>query len=307
MDNSGKKLTVIITLIVLLGVLLFAIRKPLVSFIAQKVLHDLPPAIVADSANSSTAGNVSLNVSPLSFKKLIKTSGLLSNDVAETSATLTKEGVIDLTNQARLKNGNLPALTENATLDTSAQAKLKDMFDKQYFEHVSLTNVGPGDVVQAAGYDYIMVGENLALGGFTSNADLVDAWMNSPGHRANILNTKYKEIGVAVGTGMYKGRKVWIGVQHFGVPLSTCLQVDKNLSNTIENEQQSLAVMQAELEKQRTDLDATSKYDSEYSNKVTAYNQAVESYNALLTKIKAEIETYNAGVANFNTCISVYN
>ena len=53
-------------------------------------------------------------------------------------------------------------------------------------------------MAKKAGYEYISVGENLAMGNFKNDGDLVEAWMNSPGHRANILSFKYKELGVAV-------------------------------------------------------------------------------------------------------------
>ena len=60
------------------------------------------------------------------------------------------------------------------------------------------------------------------------------AWMNSPGHRANILNPHFQEIGVAVGKGMYEGHETWIAVQSFGMPLSACPASDANLKIKID-------------------------------------------------------------------------
>jgi len=107
---------------------------------------------------------------------------------------LTVKGVIDNTNKQRALNGDLPVLKENFKLNFSAEKKLQDMFVKQYFEHNSPEGIGVGDLGLQAGYEYIIIGENLALGNFKDDASLVDAWMASPGHRANILNKKYTEI-----------------------------------------------------------------------------------------------------------------
>ena len=65
------------------------------------------------------------------------------------------------------------------------------------FEHTSPSGVDPGKLVQSYGYDYIVAGENLILGNFSSEKEVVQDWMNSPGHRANILNGSYKRTGVA--------------------------------------------------------------------------------------------------------------
>src|SRR5262249_8345343 len=120
---------------------------------------------------------------------------------ASANVTLTQAGVIKWTNIQRQENGALPALTVNAKLNESAQLKLKDMFAKQYFEHVSPSGVGPDGLANEVGYAYASIGENLALGNFADDRALVQAWMDSPGHRANILGKSYREIGVAVGKG----------------------------------------------------------------------------------------------------------
>jgi uncharacterized protein YkwD len=127
-------------------------------------------------------------------------SPLRSNE-NNTTAQLDAEGVIALTNQER-RNGGVGKLTANTKLTKAAEMKLKDMFDRQYFEHISPDGKGPSYLAQKAGYEYIVIGENLALGNFKNDAALVQAWMDSPGHRENILNYRYSEIGVAVGQGL---------------------------------------------------------------------------------------------------------
>ena len=87
------------------------------------------------------------------------------------NSSLTVSGVIFFTNQNRKDNGNLRPLRENELLDRAAEAKLKDMFGKQYFEHESPAGKGPSDLAKAAGYRYILIGENLALGNFKDDED----------------------------------------------------------------------------------------------------------------------------------------
>lgn len=128
---------------------------------------------------------------------------------------LTNAGVLSATNAARQEQG-VPVLKLNNTLNAIANDRLKDMFAEQYFAHAS--PVGNDMIALAKKYQYAyrFIGENIAMGNYATSAAMVDGWMNSPGHRANILNTNYKEIGIAVGKGSLNGRDVWIGVQIFG-------------------------------------------------------------------------------------------
>lgn len=148
--------------------------------------------------------------------------------------------VIYWTNYYRKQNG-LKELTYNKLLATAAQAKTDDMFSKQYFEHDSPAGVTPAQLVSSVGYNYKVTGENLALGDFLSEKDLVDAWMNSPGHRANILNKDYTEIGVATGLNNFQDRNItWIAVQEFGEPQPNCTLPEANLKNTITSQKSEL-------------------------------------------------------------------
>ena len=161
----------------------------------------------------------------------------------EKKVVLLQSKITAETNLQREANGNLPALKENTKLDAAAAAKANDMFLNQYFEHISPLGVGPEKLVQSYGYDYIIEGENLILGNFSSEKEVVQNWMNSPGHRANILNNRYTEIGVAVIKGAYKGESVWIGVQEFGLPLSACEEPSSSLKNEINSEKNQLEVL----------------------------------------------------------------
>src|SRR3989344_7601282 len=122
---------------------------------------------------------------------------------------LSVSGVVSFTNQERKKEG-LGELALSPLLNQSAQKKVADMFDRQYFEHESPTGINIDDLAEESGYKFIVIGENLALGNFKDDQALVDGWMNSPPHRENILNGKYTEIGVAVGRGLYQGKDTWL-------------------------------------------------------------------------------------------------
>jgi len=219
-------------------------------------------------------------------------------------APLSTNGVIVFTNDARAQNGGLSALTENTVLDKDAQMKLADMFSKQYFEHVSPTGIGPGELANTVGYAYVIVGENLALGDFSNDQDLVTAWMNSPGHRANILNAHYQEIGVAVGRGMYEGRNTWLAVQSFGMPASACPRTDAQLKAQIDINNATIINLRAELDAKRALIDSTNQSDPNYNTYVNEFNALVPQYNNIVEVNRVAVLNYNASVKSFNACIS---
>ncbi|MCA1057039.1 CAP domain-containing protein [Rossellomorea aquimaris] len=104
--------------------------------------------------------------------------------------------VIDLTNKERTKNG-LSALKADGELENVAEMKSEDMKDKNYFSHTSPTYGSPFEMMQNFGVDYSSAAENIAVGQETPQS-VVNAWMNSPGHRKNILNGKLTHIGVGI-------------------------------------------------------------------------------------------------------------
>ena len=102
--------------------------------------------------------------------------------------------VIRLVNEIRAENGLHP-LTANWELSRVARYKSQDMLDKGYFAHNSPTYGTPFQMIKAFGLSFRTAGENIAKGYATPQA-VVNGWMNSSGHRANILNSSYKQIGV---------------------------------------------------------------------------------------------------------------
>lgn len=250
-------------------------------------------------ANEELPGNFSAPTPLVSTS----TAGQSAN-TATSTYTLTRNGVITDTNAERKMNGKLPALKEDATLDNIASLRLKDMFDKQYFAHVSPSSSSAETVAITVGYDYISLGENLALGNFAGDQGVVTAWMNSPGHRANILNTHYTEIGVAVGYGKFQGSNVWIAVQVFGRPASDCPGPDASLKSDIDNMQDQITQMQSELQSMQAQMDAMQPQSGDdYNQAVNNYNTLVDQYNAVVAQVKSEIAQYNGEVSTYNSCI----
>gem|GEM_PF-1832230 len=98
----------------------------------------------------------------------------------------TVNSIIDLINIERAKV-NLPSLKENSLLDKAAFEKSKDMAERNYFSHTTPDGLSDFDFIKAAGYKFKEAGSNIAEGDFKDDQGLVDAWMASPGHKANIL------------------------------------------------------------------------------------------------------------------------
>ncbi|MEU6995995.1 sigma-70 family RNA polymerase sigma factor [Streptomyces sp. NPDC046465] len=125
----------------------------------------------------------------------------------------TAEQVVALVNTERAKAGCGP-VRSNGKLATAATKHSADMAARDYFDHTSPDGKDPGDRITAAGYRWSTYGENIARGQ-QSPASVMDSWMNSAGHRANILNCDFKELGVGIHNG--SGGPWW--TQAFGTAL----------------------------------------------------------------------------------------
>ncbi len=280
-----------VVLVILASLALFYYRNSIFNFYNQTTenLHQI---------SKTDFGNVVTE-----FKKEVLTPSPLNVGGQENTVVFTKEKIIANTNIQRYNNGGLLPVIENAKLDAAAKAKAEDMFKKQYFEHVSPSGVDPGSLVKSFGYDYIVEGENLILGNFASEQEIVQDWMNSPGHRANILNNRVTEIGVAIIKGTYEGRTVWIGVQEFGLPLAACQQPDYSLKNQIDSNKTRLDTMATDLDSKRAEIDGTNQRSPKYNQLIDEYNQMVKDYNDLVQETKNLIVNYNNQINTFNQCV----
>jgi len=124
--------------------------------------------------------------------------------------------IISLTNQIRAKLG-LGELKESVILDQAAAAKAQDMLSSQYFAHISPDNKGLNYWLKSAGYGFLFAGENLAMG-FSDAPDVVNAWIQSKTHYANMIDPDFTEIGVGMVTGAYKQYDTTFVAQMFGKP-----------------------------------------------------------------------------------------
>ncbi|GAA2515565.1 hypothetical protein GCM10010423_03610 [Streptomyces levis] len=123
----------------------------------------------------------------------------------------TAAAVIDLTNQARARAG-LPPLATDPRLTAAAQAHSADMVARAFYAHTAPDGSRPWDRAAAAGSTRRAIGENIACGQ-RSPADVVEGWLNSPGHRANILKPDFTHIGIGFAGG---GRAGTYWTQMFG-------------------------------------------------------------------------------------------
>jgi hypothetical protein len=145
--------------------------------------------------------------------------------------------LVDLANADRTVN-KLAVLTINPLLVEAAQKKANDMAAKSYFAHNSPDGLTPWHWFKDVKYKFLYAGENLAIN-FTDSLDVNNAWMNSPGHRANILNGKFTEIGIATANGFYNGEETTFVVQMFGKPSES---ININLQLTTKPAPQSTTV-----------------------------------------------------------------
>jgi uncharacterized protein YkwD len=275
----------------------------------QAVREKIPRSVELLGDNASDTQKLIENGSVSLEKEIVREQpGALrlsgSSSIDLTQSALAAAEILKKTNEERIFYG-LTSLNLNNTLSLSAKNKLDDIFKRQYFEHISPTGKGVEAVAEDAGYEFAIVGENLALGDFTSSSAVVDAWMNSPKHRANILYTEYEDIGIAVRYGNFEGNNVWVAVQHFGKPISSCPSIDMDLKKKIEQDKKDSESMWTNLEQSRIDLENRPiKEGEEYENEIEAFNISVQVYNDLIAAIKKDIESFNSQATKFNTCAS---
>lgn len=134
----------------------------------------------------------------------------------------------DLTNQDRTTAG-VPKLAWNNTLQKAAQLKAEDMIKNGYFAHTSPAGITPWFWLKEAKYNFIYAGENLALD-FTESINVENAWLNSPKHKENVLNSRFTEIGIMAIDGFFEGRNTTFVVEFFGQP--TKFKVAEASTNT---------------------------------------------------------------------------
>lgn len=131
-------------------------------------------------------------------------------------STILPAVIVELTNEERL-DASLSRLVTSPTLTEAANLKAAHMAKNEYFAHYSPDGVSPWFWFDQTSYSFIHAGENLAVH-FTDSTDVVEGWMDSPTHRANIVNGNYTEIGIGTAKGEFDGYQTIYVVQLFGAP-----------------------------------------------------------------------------------------
>lgn len=171
----------------------------------------------------------------LIFQLVISSVRIIQPSVLGYASQIKPERVVELVNQERSSRG-LPALKFNNFLNESALRKAGDMFAFNYWAHNSPSGREPWAFFKESGYKYLYAGENLARD-FPSAEEAVNAWMASPSHRDNILNPKFKEIGLAVVDGTLEGKDTTLIVQHLGAsvgtPKAASIKLEENIPTSI--------------------------------------------------------------------------
>ena len=154
-------------------------------------------------------------------------------------ADITKITLENLANQTRQSLG-LGILASSLKLDQAARLKAEDMVKNQYFSHTSPTGVTPWFWFSQTDYNYKYAGENLAIGFFDSE-EVYRAWLDSPSHKANLVNPNYREIGTAIASGFGQNKAVVV-VQFFG-SLKPAAASERVLSQSAETEIQPISYL----------------------------------------------------------------
>jgi uncharacterized protein YkwD len=125
---------------------------------------------------------------------------LISAATPAFASDITRASVVAAMNEYRAEH-HLPPLREDARLDGAAGDRMRDMEDQAYWAHESPDGRSPFTWMEPNGYTFHYAGENLATG-FDTTEVLVEGWMESPGHRANILSPHFEDCGIAIIDGM---------------------------------------------------------------------------------------------------------
>lgn len=252
---------------------------------------------------------------------------ITKNAVSEQSISreeLSKKAIITHTNNARTQNG-LPPLTENPLLDSIAEVRVRDMLEKQYLAHVSPTGQQAADIAQNIGYHYKVIAENIGSGDFYSNQKVVDGWMQSPGHRNNILSTEVQDIGAAVLKGNMKGMETYVSVQIFGlqslpVMPNACVAPSDVILREIEAKKAEIESLRGQLEWLKSEVDTENEsietdkryaYDDEkiamLNERIRSFNEKVRSMKRIEQEAKAKETAVVSMINNYNRTLQTYN
>ncbi|HUC96285.1 MAG TPA: CAP domain-containing protein [Candidatus Saccharimonadales bacterium] len=163
--------------------------------------------------------------------------GAKTGNVLGVESNITITSLLNQTNTYRQEVG-VDKLKLNALLDKAAYMKAQDMFAKQYWAHDSPDGVPPWQWFSDVGYNYNEAGENLAKNFSTTNG-VMTAWINSPTHKANIVNKDYQDVGFAVVSGELDKKPATLVVAFYGDPADTATAATANTGTSFSESSQS--------------------------------------------------------------------
>ncbi len=232
------------------------------------------------------------------------------------------ESVLRLTNEFRAEEGLQP-LSASSKLNEAARLRARDMIDKDYFAH-NCPDSGDGaeEAAIVLGYSYRGIAENIAKGNYKSARQLVQDWMDSKGHRDNILHPDMHDMGIAVvreEKSIFSGSSgdVSYGVQLFARRMPDCIAPDDRLRESIEDLQQEQEQLQQRVERLREKLESQSAVidyaqsqeqikESKvmYNIYATMHNFALHELQEISEEVNAKISTYNAQAETYEHCLA---
>jgi uncharacterized protein YkwD len=236
---------------------------------------------------------------------------LAASDQAHVQASCSAAVITDLTNKIRAEHGLHPLRPANV-LAGVAEARLRDMFERQYFGHVSPTGEGPSDLARQRGYDHTYLAENIARATHADCEKLLDNWMHSKDHRGNILSNEAEEIGVALTSGTLNGSKTMLAVQVFGKPghassghvrPSSCTTPSPALREQIDKDRREITVLSETAAEIKRELDGAEP-GSVSQAKLERYNALASQVITKNRKLQEAMGKYNAAVKAYNDCVA---
>jgi hypothetical protein len=171
------------------------------------------------------------SISVIALLLVVKGFSVAKPGVLGYASNINANDLLKYTNEERSKAGLKP-VSMNASLSKAASFKAKDMFKYDYWAHVSPSGIEPWHFFGLVGYDYTYAGENLAKN-FSDSKAVVKAWMNSPSHRENMLNSNYQEMGFSIMNGTLNGYETTLVVQFFGTSKDGILADGEKPSSTL--------------------------------------------------------------------------
>jgi len=274
--------TFFLVVLILVGLLILQNRSSILSFLGLSERSDSEFSLIE-------------------LEKQVLTTPPLRGPTGRGESHITQQGIIDLTNAERKKEG-LDGLGKTTELVVSAAAKADDIFSRQYFDIISPDGTTVKDFVARAKYTYVAIGETIIMGNYVNDQALIDALMDSPAHRANILHPGFTAIGVAISRHAFEGNDVWVVVQHFGRPPTECpSEPVRTLLVQIESQKDRINEIEGMIDAFRKELEDTTP-DTENTEKTQEHNKLVHEFNGLVEETRILVNDYNGKARAYNDC-----